>query len=154
MFQPGPDDSLWQIVWCWDFSWLRKTRTDRQTDKKQTYTIHGSIGMSYFQLKRVQNNFEHFLIRLTPSPLKKMSFFYFFPAILFVWKYSLCPNVIVLYVEMRFSFFPERANMKNTKIGLRHVFKLARIRPRAKISWRWDFWWLRKTWTTFMFFKV
>ena len=24
-------------------------------------------------------------------------------------------------------------------------FKLAQIRPRAKISWAWDFWWLRKT---------
>ena len=26
-------------------------------------------------------------------------------------------------------------------------FKLAQIRPRAKISWAWYFWWLRKTWT-------
>merc|ERR1712102_143399 len=36
-------------------------------------------------------------------------------------------------------------------------FKLAQIRPRAKISLTWVFWWLRKTWThkhtRFMFYK-
>ena len=77
------------------------------------------------------------------------------------WAWKKCFEAPVLACDLSFRLFSTNNYDGNRNISISNrassCFKLAQIRPRAKISWPSDFWWLLKTWTnkptTLMFYK-
>ena len=64
-----------------------------------------------------------------------------------VWFFSICLEPCSWKSRKKMCVFFFNQNFENRASS---CFKLAQIRPRAKMSWCWDFRWFRKTWTKFI----